>query len=149
MVRTRQIQGWNLQKPEDAKLTASIWKEQLDRYNVRPELYSKLVDMGVDHRIKQIAAGKEPSPFTVELLVAMHSNYRAEKLAEYQRLKHEVDYYTSLRHRVAIRELSVDDALQLVAQFTDQDVVDWDELIDSIVDGLQSKANRFMEENYL
>lgn len=149
LVKSRQVQGWNLQEPKDAKLTASVWKEQLDRHGVRHELYPKLVDMGVDHRIKQIAAGKDPSPFSVELIIAMHGRYRAEKLEELQRLQREVEYYTSLRHRVAIRELSVDAALQLVANFTDQDVVDWNELIDSIITGLQDKVARFHEEHYL
>ena len=146
LVKSRLVQGWNLQSKEDAKLTASIWKEQLDRHKICPVLYPKLVDLAVDYRSKEIAQGKHPTPLTVELMIACYHQYRLLKLEELERINANIEYYRSLRHRYHQKDISLEAAVKS-ARF--HEGMDEDEFVAKCGDMLTqlevSKEN-FMEE---
>jgi hypothetical protein len=88
IVLCRQAQGWRLLDKDDMKLMAAAWKQQLDRRGVAPQLYVKMVQMAIDHRTFQIEGGAaQPTPLTVELLLAMFERYKREIYDKYRDLK--------------------------------------------------------------
>lgn len=149
MVQVRQIQGWGLQKPEDAKLMGKIWQEQMNRHNIRHELYSKLVDMAVDHRVLEITQGKRPTDLTVELLISCYHKYRVLKLEELNKINAQIDYYRSLRHRYLEKDISLSKAARQLKFQEDISEEEFLRVADDVISSLEKKSENFMEDNLL
>jgi hypothetical protein len=152
VVKVRQVQGWNLQTPKDAKLMASAWKEQLDRYGVSYKLYDKLVDLSVDHRKRQILAGMQPTALTVELMLACFERYRADAFGKRRDLQTTLNNACQVVERVRSGYLPKEvghAALLSVGTESDDDVEDFEELAGRIIERLQQKVDGFLKEYYL
>lgn len=152
LVRSRQVQGWGLQPAADARLTASVWEEQLDRRGVDHRLYNKLVDMAVDYRTAQIGRGQQPTPLTVELMLACFEHYKQRTYEEYKQLKVVLDAVKGTQEMVAngfkSKELGLVDLLS-VTDIPDHVELDFDDLVGKVIDRLQVKYDGFLQEKYL
>lgn len=49
--KLRIVQGWNMISPKETEPVGQVWLEQLDRYNVSPELHELLLNKAVDYRL--------------------------------------------------------------------------------------------------
>lgn len=149
MVRIRQIQGWNLQKPEDAKLMGTIWKEDMNRHKIRPELYQTLINMAVDHRVKEISQGKSPTPLTVELLISCYYQYRSLKLEELSQINNRLEYYRSLRHRYQTQQIELQAAAKQGKFHGEISEEEFLRVSQEVIDDLEQKKESFKEDNWL
>jgi hypothetical protein len=151
IVEVRQVQGWNLQTPGDAKLMASTWKKHLDRSGVRYELYTKLVDMAIDHRKKQILAGLQPTPLTVELLLACFDSYKAQMLDKHRKLKQVLQEIYVVIERVRAGYIPEEvGVVSLLGVGTDEDEgASFKELAERVSARYQQKVDEFLEEHHL
>ena len=84
--KIRIIQGWNMIAPDDAKPIIAVWAEQLDRFNISPELYSTLLDRAVNHRVSMMREGVTPTPLTVELFITTYQQYVSEARQKYSEI---------------------------------------------------------------
>jgi len=146
LVRTRLVQGWNLQKAEDAKLTASIWKQELDRHKINPKIYSILVDMAVDRRTYEIVNSKPPTPLTVELLIACYHNYRDLKLSEYSKLRTSYEHYRDLLHQYKTNQISLEDAVDQARFHKETDKENFMSTCAQIIKDLEEKMETFLDD---
>lgn len=149
ITKVRMVQGWGLQSPEDARLMSTSWVEQLDRYNIRYEIYPILVDLAVDRRSRQLRKGEMVSPLTVELLIACYGDYRDRIHREKQEKQTEVDHYRNLRHRVDAGELDPELALEQLGAVSGEPDVDFSEIVDSIILKLQREVDTYLDDHYI
>lgn len=149
LLATRLIQGWRLDKPEEAALLTTEWGRHLDEANVRPELYRKLVDLAVIHRTKEISQGKSPTPLTVELLISCYYQYRSLKLEELAQINNKLEYYRSLRHRYQTRQIELSVAARqgkFHAEISEEEFL---RVSQEVIDDLEQKKESFKEDNWL
>lgn len=76
--KIRIVQGWNMISPKDAEPIARVWLEQLDRYNIAPELYEMLLNRCIDRRASVLKESGQPPALTVELFLAEFDKYKSE-----------------------------------------------------------------------
>jgi len=81
--------------PKDAEPVARVWLEQLDRFDVHPALYSRLLDDAINHRLNFLNEGQQPPALTVELLLVMfkrHKNDTNQKVSSVTRKIENAEY---------------------------------------------------------
>lgn len=149
LTKSRLVQGWNLQTPADAKLTVSVWKEQFNLHKIRPVLYSKLVDMSVEHQTKEIAQGRQPTPITAALMIQCYHRYRLLKLEELARINANIQHYRSLRHRYQQGDINLEEAVRQAKYHKEIEHESFVKNTDFIISELEKKRDMFMEVNGL
>jgi hypothetical protein len=81
--KIRIVQGWNMITPKDAEPVARVWIEQLDRYNIAPQLYDTLLNRCIDRRAAALKEGEQTPPLTVELFLAEFEIYRNQVYSKF------------------------------------------------------------------
>jgi hypothetical protein len=152
IVKVRQVQGWNLQPPKDARLMASAWAEQFDRRGISHKLYDKLVDLAVDYRVRQINSGISPTPLTVELMLSCFEVYKSQMFDKRRVLQQTLNNIYQVVERVNSGFLPVEvgrASLLSVGTDSDEHVSDFKELASRISERYEQKVEGFLKEHYL
>lgn len=68
---SRIAQSWATLSPDELKPLVVVWSRQFKLARVEPFLYESLFDRAVVYRTDEIKQGKKPTPFSIELFLAM------------------------------------------------------------------------------
>lgn len=70
---TRIAQCWAILSPEEIHPLTALWHRQLEAAGITPDEYDKLFEQAIRYRTAEIKEKKKPTPFSIELILAMKS----------------------------------------------------------------------------
>lgn len=68
---TRMAQGWSCYAPDEAIPIALVWFRSFKENSIEAAEYPLLLETAIKYRIDEIRNKKRPTPFSIELLIAM------------------------------------------------------------------------------
>lgn len=143
--------GGSVMEKRDALPMAEVWKEMLDRKGVHMSLYNVLVNMAVEHRVFEIANGRQPPYLNVELMLAMFELYKKKKYEEWRTLKLQLSHIGDTVYAVETGSLDITEALKRIGHYNGFPVEasSFEELTAGMMAKLQVKIASFLKDNYL
>lgn len=82
--KIRLAQGLDLLKPIETEPYIAVWLEQFELHGVKPNQYSKLFNLALNKRVEAIKRGEIVPRFTIELVLAVHSELVSTEKPQWQ-----------------------------------------------------------------
>ncbi len=143
--KLRVLQGFNMLGPKETAPLAVIWAEQLDRFNISPRLYDRLLNDCVDFRRRALLDGKEFIPgFSVELFLAMFDRYKQKEMESSSNLRRKI-YRIEQELEMAERVLIGPDGEEFPQPTFPEEVALWK----SQLQGLQGALDEWKVKSFL
>jgi hypothetical protein len=148
-------QSWNILTPAETKDAARVWLYQLKRHKVPTVYYQEILDRAIDHRIMHLAKGEKPPMLSVELLLAMFRELKADLSEQCQAI---IAYHRVLRGLLANaneQNLNETQERQIIGKANELLRTEWDSIeavrsgLKIVADGERREIEGFWRRNHL